>query len=134
MTRLKVYIPPLLDSLNITRSFLFCFIVTEDQNDSRSQELRLDGFIPVVMSGTSVLVPLRIWLLPSFPDTPPLVYVVPRDNIKIKLGRNVYTSGKVRHRDIQRWRHVSHETPLFSKMATCHMIPLSIVISNYVDM
>ena len=86
------------------------------------------------MSGTSVLVPLRIWLLPTFPDTPPLVYVVPRDNIKIKLGRNVYTSGKVRHRDIQRWRHVSHETPLFSKMATCHMIPLSIVISNYVDM
>ena len=48
-----------------------------------------------------------MWLTPSHPLVPPMVYVKPTSGMMIKPGKYVDSNGKVYHEYLHSWNHVS---------------------------
>ena len=66
-------------------------------DNGHSEELaNLSGTIPAYYKGKQYNFPIEIWLLTSFPESAPLVFVRPTSTMSIRQGRHVDANGKVR--------------------------------------
>ena len=79
-----VTLPPLSSSVLIAPAF----------DDGRTQLLLcLHGLLPISFRGTAYNIPIAVWLTLDYPRRPPLVYVVPTNDMLVRAGPHVDPSG-----------------------------------------
>ncbi|XP_030646553.1 ubiquitin-conjugating enzyme E2 variant 3 [Chanos chanos] len=75
-------------------------------NDSSQRDLvKLVGNIPVRYQGQSYNLPIQLWLLDSFPFTPPICYLRPTPNMVIREGKHVNPKGRIYLPGLHNWDH-----------------------------
>ncbi|OQV22514.1 Tumor susceptibility gene 101 [Hypsibius exemplaris] len=78
--------------------------------DGSSRELmKLSGTIPITYRGASYNIPVEIWIMDSHPYNPPLCYVKPTAEMKIKLNRHIDQNGRVYLPYLTDWNHNSSD-------------------------
>jgi len=73
--------------------------------------LSLSGVLPVPVRGTVYNCPLAFWLPLEFPSSAPIVLVLPTATLKVRVGPNVDSAGRVTGGYIDGWQRkaeVSH--------------------------
>jgi len=55
----------------------------------------IDGTVPIMFRGQQYNIPINIWLNRNYPLSPPIIYVVPTNNMVIKPSKHVDNNGKV---------------------------------------
>ncbi|XP_023697860.1 ubiquitin-conjugating enzyme E2 variant 3 isoform X1 [Paramormyrops kingsleyae] len=74
-------------------------------DSSQKDLLKLVGNIPVRYQGRSYNLPILIWLLDSFPFTPPICQLRPTPNMVIREGRHVDARGRIYLPALHNWDH-----------------------------
>lgn len=75
-------------------------------SDSTQKDLiRLIGNIPVKYEGRSYNFPVLLWLLDSFPFTPPICLLRPTANMVIREGKHVDARGRIFLPGLHNWDH-----------------------------
>ncbi|XP_061078200.1 ubiquitin-conjugating enzyme E2 variant 3 [Conger conger] len=75
-------------------------------SDSTQKDLlKLVGNIPVQYQGRSYNLPILLWLLDSFPFTPPICLLRPTPNMVIREGKHVDARGKIHLPALHNWDH-----------------------------
>lgn len=75
-------------------------------NDSTQRDLlKLVGNIPVKYKGHSYNLPIQLWLLDSFPFTPPICFLRPTSNMMIREGKHVDAKGRIYLPGLHNWDH-----------------------------
>ncbi|XP_066525845.1 ubiquitin-conjugating enzyme E2 variant 3 [Hoplias malabaricus] len=89
-------------------------------SDSSQRELlKLVGNIPVNYKGRSYNLPIQLWLLDSFPFTPPICLLRPTANMMIREGKHVNAKGRIFLPALHNWDHPkSTVTALLEEMIT----------------
>lgn len=67
--------------------------------------LKLVGNIPVVYQGRKYNLPILMWLLDSFPLSPPVCLLRPTPNMVIREGRHVDSKGRIHLPILHNWDH-----------------------------
>ncbi|KAG7523461.1 ubiquitin-conjugating enzyme E2 variant 3-like [Solea senegalensis] len=67
--------------------------------------LKLSGNIPVRYEGHSYNFPIQLWLIDSFPFTPPICYLKPTKNMAIREGKHVDAKGRLHLPALHNWDH-----------------------------
>ncbi|CAA6655358.1 unnamed protein product [Spirodela intermedia] len=82
---------------------------TFTHNDGRSSQLlQVDGTIPIVYGGVVYNIPAVIWLLESYPRSPPAVFLTPTRDMIIKRNHpHVDSSGHVNVPYLRNWVYPS---------------------------
>ncbi|KAL0280194.1 UNVERIFIED_CONTAM: hypothetical protein PYX00_001566 [Menopon gallinae] len=62
---------------------------------SRMELINLQGTIPIKYRGTVYNIPLCIWLMDTHPNNPPVCYLKPTKNMRIKISMHVDHNGKI---------------------------------------
>ncbi|KAK0210715.1 UEV domain-containing protein [Desarmillaria ectypa] len=77
-------------------------------DDGRTQLLLcLHGLIPISYRGASYNIPVAIWLTREYPVQPPIVYVVPTNDMLVKAGKYIDVSGRCNIEYMQNWSRKS---------------------------
>ncbi|KAG6879518.1 hypothetical protein C0992_001851 [Termitomyces sp. T32_za158] len=122
-------------------------------DDGRTQLLLcVYGLLPISFRGASYNIPVAIWLTREYPNQPPIVYVVPTNDMLIKPGKYLDVSGKCSIEYMQNWErksegcnlsllveatqvHFSKEPPVYAKSpqtgTAISTQPLSVGDSNH---
>lgn len=89
-------------------------------SDSTQKDLlKLTGTIPVKYEGRSYNFPIQLWLLDSFPFTPPICCLKPTSNMVIREGKHVDTHGRIHLPGLHSWDHPkSSVVGLLNEMVT----------------
>lgn len=75
-------------------------------SDSTQKDLiKLIGNIPVSYEGRSYNFPVLLWLLDSFPFTPPICFLRPTANMVIREGKHVDAKGRIFLPGLHNWDH-----------------------------
>ncbi|KAI1903987.1 hypothetical protein AGOR_G00001050 [Albula goreensis] len=75
-------------------------------SDSTQKDLlKLVGNIPVRYQGRSYNLPILMWLLDSFPFTPPICLLRPTPNMVIREGKHVDARGRIYLPGLHNWDH-----------------------------
>ncbi|KAG7244509.1 hypothetical protein INR49_030161 [Caranx melampygus] len=73
-------------------------------SDSTQKDLlKLDGNIPVRYEGRSYNFPIQLWLLDSFPISPPICLLRPTANMVIRVGKHVDAKGRIHLPGLHNW-------------------------------
>jgi ESCRT-I complex subunit TSG101 len=81
-------------------------------DDGRSQLLIcLHGLLPISFRGAPYNIPIALWLVREHPVLQPIVYVVPTNDMLVRAGKYVDTSGRISIDYIQHWER-KHEVRL----------------------
>jgi len=90
-------------------------------DNGHSEELaNLTGTIPAYYKGKQYNFPIEMWLLTSFPESAPLVFVRPTSTMSIRQGRHVDANGKVYLPYLNEWSASrSNLNGLLGVIATC---------------
>ncbi|XP_029614344.1 ubiquitin-conjugating enzyme E2 variant 3 isoform X1 [Salmo trutta] len=67
--------------------------------------LKLIGNIPVKYEGRSYNLPILLWLMDSFPFTPPICLLRPTTNMVIREGKHVDARGRIYLPSLHNWDH-----------------------------
>uniref|UniRef100_A0A8K9UTW8 UEV domain-containing protein n=1 Tax=Oncorhynchus mykiss TaxID=8022 RepID=A0A8K9UTW8_ONCMY len=67
--------------------------------------LKLIGNIPVKYEGHSYNLPILLWLMDSFPFTPPICLLRPTTNMVIREGKHVDARGRIYLPSLHNWDH-----------------------------
>ncbi|XP_035012218.1 ubiquitin-conjugating enzyme E2 variant 3 [Hippoglossus stenolepis] len=67
--------------------------------------LKLVGNIPVKYDGHSYNFPIQLWLIDSFPFTPPICLLRPTHNMVIREGKHVDAKGRIHLPALHNWDH-----------------------------
>uniref|UniRef100_UPI0037E98F62 ubiquitin-conjugating enzyme E2 variant 3 n=1 Tax=Semicossyphus pulcher TaxID=241346 RepID=UPI0037E98F62 len=82
------------------------FTGTYTFSDSTQKDLlKLIGNIPVQYEGRSYNFPILLWLLDSFPFTPPICLLRPTANMVIREGKHVDARGRIFLPGLHNWDH-----------------------------
>ncbi|KAF8163268.1 UEV domain-containing protein [Crassisporium funariophilum] len=102
-------------------------------DDGRSQLLLcVHGLLPITFRHASYNIPMAVWITREYPRHPPLVFVVPTNDMLVKPGKYLDVSGRCNIEYTQHWErkhegctlsalfealqdHFSHEPPVYSK-------------------
>uniref|UniRef100_A0A1A8V8D7 UEV and lactate/malate dehyrogenase domains n=1 Tax=Nothobranchius furzeri TaxID=105023 RepID=A0A1A8V8D7_NOTFU len=77
---------------------------TYTYTDSTQKDLlKLTGVIPVKYKGRSYNIPIKLWLLDSFPFTPPICLLRPTSNMVIREGKHVNAKGRIYLPGLHNW-------------------------------
>ncbi|KAK5610980.1 hypothetical protein CRENBAI_023663 [Crenichthys baileyi] len=80
------------------------FTGTYTLNDGSQKELlKLSGVIPVKYDGCSYNFPIQLWLLDSFPFTPPICLLKPTSSMVIREGKHVDAKGRIHLPGLHSW-------------------------------
>ncbi|MEQ2306510.1 hypothetical protein AMECASPLE_009011 [Ameca splendens] len=80
------------------------YTATYTFNDSSQKELlKLSGVIPVKYDGRSYNFPIQLWLLDSFPFTPPICLLKPTSSMVIREGKHVDAKGRIHLPGLHSW-------------------------------
>lgn len=75
-------------------------------SDSTQKDLlKLTGNIPVKYEGRSYNFPVQLWLMDSFPFTPPICLLKPTPNMVIREGKHVDARGRIYLPGLHNWDH-----------------------------
>ncbi|GAA6108076.1 ubiquitin-conjugating enzyme E2 variant 3, partial [Tachysurus ichikawai] len=74
-------------------------------DSSQKELLKLLGNIPVKYQGRSYNLPIQLWLLDSFPFTPPICLLRPTANMVIREGKHVDSKGRIYLPALHNWDH-----------------------------
>ncbi|KAM4619570.1 ubiquitin-conjugating enzyme E2 variant 3 [Polymixia lowei] len=75
-------------------------------SDSTQKDLlKLIGNVPVKYDGRSYNLPVQLWLLDSFPFTPPICLLRPTPNMVIREGKHVDARGRIYLPGLHNWDH-----------------------------
>ncbi|XP_072525326.1 ubiquitin-conjugating enzyme E2 variant 3 [Salminus brasiliensis] len=74
-------------------------------DSSQRDLLKLVGNIPVRYQGQSYNLPIQLWLLDSFPFTPPICFLRPTSNMTIREGKHVDAKGRIYLPGLHNWDH-----------------------------
>ncbi|XP_067236536.1 ubiquitin-conjugating enzyme E2 variant 3 [Chanodichthys erythropterus] len=75
-------------------------------NDSLQKDLlKLVGNIPIRYQGHSYNLPILLWLLDSFPFTPPICFLRPTSSMVIREGKHVDSKGRIHLPGLHNWDH-----------------------------
>ncbi|XP_014911691.1 ubiquitin-conjugating enzyme E2 variant 3 [Poecilia latipinna] len=74
-------------------------------DNSQMELLKLTGVIPVKYDGRSYNFPIELWLLYSFPFTPPICLLRPTSNMVIREGKHVDAKGRIHLPVLHNWDH-----------------------------
>ncbi|XP_038131608.1 ubiquitin-conjugating enzyme E2 variant 3 [Cyprinodon tularosa] len=72
-------------------------------DSSQKDLLKLIGVIPVKYDGRSYNIPIQLWLLDSFPFTPPICLLKPTSNMVIREGKHVDAKGRIHLPGLHNW-------------------------------
>ncbi|XP_029951396.1 ubiquitin-conjugating enzyme E2 variant 3 [Salarias fasciatus] len=72
-------------------------------DSSQKDLLKLVGNLPVKYEGRSYNFPIQLWLLDSFPFTPPICLLRPTSNMMIREGKHVDGSGRIYLPGLHNW-------------------------------
>lgn len=73
-------------------------------SDSSQRDLvKLIGNIPVNYEGRTYNFPVQLWLLDSFPFTPPICFLRPTSNMVIREGKHVDAKGRIHLPGLHNW-------------------------------
>lgn len=79
---------------------------TYTSSDSLQKDLlKLVGNIPVRYQGRSYNLPILLWLLDSFPFTPPVCFLRPTSSMVIREGKHVDSKGRIHLPGLHTWDH-----------------------------
>ncbi|XP_006789728.1 ubiquitin-conjugating enzyme E2 variant 3 [Neolamprologus brichardi] len=89
-------------------------------SDSTQKDLlKLTGTLPVQYEGRSYNFPIQLWLLDSFPFTPPICHMKPTSNMVIREGKHVDANGRIHLPGLHNWDHPkSSVVGLLNEMVT----------------
>ncbi|XP_051916058.1 ubiquitin-conjugating enzyme E2 variant 3 [Hippocampus zosterae] len=75
-------------------------------NDGSQKELlKLNGNLPVKYEGRSYNFPIQLWLMDSFPVTPPICLLRPTSDMMIREGKHVDARGRIYLPMLHNWDH-----------------------------
>ncbi|XP_061628594.1 ubiquitin-conjugating enzyme E2 variant 3 isoform X1 [Phyllopteryx taeniolatus] len=75
-------------------------------NDGSQKELlKLNGNLPVKYEGRSYNFPIQLWLMDSFPVTPPICLLRPTSDMIIREGKHVDARGRIFLPVLHNWDH-----------------------------
>jgi hypothetical protein len=87
---------------------VFSLTRTPAYDDGRTQLLLcIHGLLPIVFHHTSYNIPIALWLTRQYPSQPPIVYVVPTNEMLVKAGKYVDVSGRCNIEYILLWERKS---------------------------
>lgn len=66
--------------------------------------------ILISSSGRSYNIPVQLWLLDSFPFTPPICFLRPTASMMIREGKHVDAKGRIHLPALHNWDHVGNFT------------------------
>lgn len=73
-------------------------------SDSTQKDLmKLIGNIPVKYEGRTYNFPIQLWLMDSFPFTPPICFLRPTSNMVIREGKHVDAKGRIHLPGLHNW-------------------------------
>ncbi|XP_072290751.1 ubiquitin-conjugating enzyme E2 variant 3 [Eucyclogobius newberryi] len=72
-------------------------------DSSQRDLLKLIGNVPVKYEGRSYNFPVQLWLLDSFPFTPPICFLRPTSNMIIREGKHVDAKGRIHLPGLHNW-------------------------------
>jgi hypothetical protein len=77
-------------------------------DDGRTQLLLcIHGLLPISFRQASYNIPISVWITREYPRQPPIVYVVPTNDMLVKAANYVDVSGRCRIEYIQHWERKS---------------------------
>ncbi|KAG2750081.1 UEV-domain-containing protein [Suillus brevipes Sb2] len=77
-------------------------------DDGRTQLLLcLHGVLPISFRGASYNIPIAVWVTKEYPRQPPIVYVVPTQDMLVRPSKHVDVSGQCKVEYIQHWEKKS---------------------------
>ncbi|KAG1756823.1 UEV-domain-containing protein [Suillus paluster] len=77
-------------------------------DDGRTQLLLcLHGVLPISFRGASYNIPIAAWVTKEYPRQPPIVYVVPTQDMLVRSSKHVDVSGRCNIEYIQHWEKKS---------------------------
>lgn len=77
-------------------------------DDGRTQLLLcLHGVLPISFRGASYNIPIAAWVTKEYPRQPPIVYVVPTQDMLVRPSKHVDVSGRCNIEYIQHWEKKS---------------------------
>ncbi|CAL1595510.1 unnamed protein product [Knipowitschia caucasica] len=80
------------------------FTGTYTFSDSTQRDLlKLIGNIPVKYDGRTYNFPIQLWLIDSFPFTPPICFMRPTSNMIIREGKHVDAKGRIHLPGLHNW-------------------------------
>ncbi|KAM3870671.1 ubiquitin-conjugating enzyme E2 variant 3-like [Diretmus argenteus] len=74
-------------------------------DNTQKDLLKLIGNIPIKYEGRSYNLPVQLWLMDSFPFTPPICLLRPTPNMVIRVGRHVDAGGRIYLPALHNWDH-----------------------------
>ena len=85
-------------------------------NGSESMLLQIYGTIPIYYKGAQYNIPIHIWVRDTHPNSPPMIYVVPTQDMAVRVGRHVDANGMVYMPELHSWTPSSTLTFVTRKM------------------
>ncbi|XP_061891724.1 ubiquitin-conjugating enzyme E2 variant 3 [Entelurus aequoreus] len=75
------------------------------KDGSQKELLKLNGNLPVKYEGRSYNFPIQLWLIDSFPVTPPICLLKPTAGMMIREGKHVDARGRIHLPVLHNWDH-----------------------------
>lgn len=86
-------------------------------DNTQKDLLKLSGNIPVKYEGRSYNFPIQLWLIDSFPFTPPICLLKPTADMVIREGKHVDAKGRIHLPGLHNWDYPSSSVvPLLKEM------------------
>ncbi|KAJ8252669.1 hypothetical protein COCON_G00219810 [Conger conger] len=67
--------------------------------------MSLQGTVPATYRGRVYNIPLRLWILDTYPYNPPICFVKPNSTMMIKTGKHIDANGKIYLPYLHEWKH-----------------------------
>jgi ESCRT-I complex subunit TSG101 len=81
------------------------------------QLLNLGGTIPIKYKEENYNIPVKIWVLRDYPDTPPFCYVIPTKDMELSVSPYLDHSGLVELPCLTEWNHSATDLNTFLQIA-----------------
>ncbi|CAO2632659.1 Ubiquitin-conjugating enzyme E2 variant 3, partial [Lemmus lemmus] len=75
------------------------------KDTSQKDLLNFTGTIPVTYQGNTYNIPIRFWILDSYPFAPPICFLKPTASMEISVGKHVDAKGRIYLPYLQNWSH-----------------------------
>ncbi|KAM3856694.1 ubiquitin-conjugating enzyme E2 variant 3 isoform 2-T2 [Vipera latastei] len=79
------------------------------KDGSQKDLLNFTNIVPVKYQGNTYNIPICIWILDSYPFTPPICFLNPTTNMGISVGKHVDVRGRIYLPYLQAWSHPQSE-------------------------
>lgn len=84
-------------------------------DNSQRDLVKLIGNIPVKYEGRTYNFPIQLWLIDSFPFTPPICFLRPTSNMVIREGKHVDAKGRIHLPELHNWDYPKSSVVLLLK-------------------